>query len=252
MREMEVVGLTVNQVAKLTGVTARTLHYYDQIGLLVPAKTTESGYRLYDNQNLQNLQQILFFRELDFELKEIKIILENPAFDKTEALKKHKELLRLKRNRIDGLIGLIDKELKGEDNMSFKEFDMKEIKNIQEKYKSEVEERWGKTDAYKESRKKEANYTEKDWAKINEDAGVIYKKFVANMDKNETDPEVQKLVTEWQNYITKYFYNCTNEILAGLGQMYVADKRFTKNIDKFGKGLANFMSRAIEYYCSNN
>lgn len=247
---MEVLELTVHKVAEITGITVRTLHYYDEIDLLVPAKITESGYRMYNEENLQKLQQILFFRELDFQLKEIKMILENPNFDKIDALKKHKELLKLKRNRIDGLIGLIDKKLEGEDNMSFKEFDMKEIKNAQEKYKKEVEERWGHTDAYQESKKKQAKYTERDWADINEAAIEIYKRFVENMDKKVESPEVQELVIQWQNYITKYYYNCTDEILAGLGQMYVADERFTKNIDKYGEGLADFMSKAIEYYCN--
>lgn len=242
--------LTVNQVAKLTGISVRTLHYYDEISLLTPSEVTESGYRLYDDSNMERLQQILFFRELDFELKDIKLILKNPDFDKTNALRRHKELLRLKRNRLDNLISLIDKTLKGENNMSIKEFDITEIKEAQKLYKKEAEEQWGHTDAYKESQKKTSKYTKEDWANISRDCDTIYKEFRENMDKEVSAPEVQKLVVDWQNCITKYFYHCTDEILAGLGHGYVADERFTKNIDKYGEGLAAFMSKAIEYYCN--
>lgn len=243
--------LTVNQVAKLTGVSVRTLHYYDEIMLLTPSGVTESGYRLYDEGRMEKLQQILFFRELDLELKDIKQILDNPDFDKTNTLKKHKELLKLKRSRLDNLISLVERILKGENDMSFKEFDMTEIEKAQKQYKEEVESRWGKTEAYKESQIKASKYSKDDWANINRDSENIYKSFIQNMNKDVSDPDVQKLVGEWQNHITKYFYDCTDEILSGLGQMYIADERFTKNIDKYGDGLAEFISKAIEYYCNN-
>jgi DNA-binding transcriptional MerR regulator len=242
-------NLTVKQVAKLTGITVRTLHYYDEISLLTPSTITEAGYRLYDDENLERLQQILFFREIDFELKDIKAILDNPDFDKVKALEKHKKLLELKRNRMEKLITLVDKTLKGEKEMSFKEFDMSEIKKVQEEYKEEAKERWGDTDAYKESNRKTSKYGKEDWAEISKDSARIYKGFSDNMDKEVSSPEVQNFVQEWQKHITKYFYNCTKEILAGLGEMYVADERFTKNIDKYGEGLAEFMSKAIYYYC---
>ena len=242
-------NLTVKQVAKLTGITVRTLHYYDEIGLLTPATITEAGYRLYNDENLERLQQILFFREIDFELKNIKEILDNPDFDKVKALEKHKKLLELKRNRMEKLITLVDKTLKGEKEMSFKEFDMNEINKVKEEYKEEAKERWGDTDAYKESNRKTSKYGKEDWEEISKDSARIYKGFADNMDKEVSSPEVQHFVQEWQNHITKYFYNCTKEILAGLGEMYVADERFTKNIDKYGEGLAEFMSKAIYYYC---
>ncbi|SHH95546.1 MerR family transcriptional regulator [Clostridium grantii] len=242
-------NLTVKQVAKLTGITVRTLHYYDEIALLTPATITEAGYRLYNDENLERLQQILFFREIDFELKNIKEILDNPDFDKVKALEKHKKLLELKRNRMEKLITLVDKTLKGEKEMSFKEFDMNEINKVKEKYKEEAKERWGDTEAYKESNRKTSKYGKEDWEEISKDSAIIYKGFADNMDKEVSSPEVQHFVQEWQNHITKYFYNCTKEILAGLGEMYVADERFTKNIDKYGEGLAEFMSKAIYYYC---
>ena len=115
--------MKISEVAKLSGITVRTLHYYDEIGLLKPNKITEAGYRVYSNEDLETLQQILFFRELDFQLNEIKEIMMNPNYDKNKALNKHKELLIEKRERLDGLINLIDKTIKGDNNMSFKEFD---------------------------------------------------------------------------------------------------------------------------------
>ncbi len=241
---------TVNEVAKLTGVSVRTLHYYDEIGLLAPVETTEAGYRLYGDAELERLQQILFFRELDFQLKEIKAILQRSDFDKEDALQKHKELLIIKRNRLNGLIGLVDDTLRGDKKMSFKEFDMSEIEAAQQKYQKEAQERWGDTDAYKESAQKTSHYTKADWARLTEEAGTIYSALAARLNLAPEDDEVQQLIADWQAHITKYYYNCTNEILAGLGQMYVKDERFLNSIDKYGAGLAEFMSKAIAYYCS--
>lgn len=243
--------MKINEVAKLTGVTIRTLHYYDEIGLLKPSQITEAGYRLYDENALSMLQQILFFKELDFPLDEIKEIMDNPEFDITEALQYHKELLIKKRERINKLIKLVEKTLKGESNMSFKEFDMTEIENAKSKYAKEVKERWGETEAYLESEKKTCNYNKDQWYEINEESNTLLKAFAANIDKALDSKEVQKLVKEWQDFITARFYKCTNEILQGLGQIYVGDERFKKNIDKNGEGTAKFMSEAITIYCEN-
>lgn len=243
--------LKINEVAKLTGVTVRTLHYYDEIDLLKPSKVTEAGYRLYDEKALDMLQQILFFRELNFPLNEIKDIVTSSEFDKVGALKKHKELLIKKRKRIDSLIKLVDKTIEGDGNMSFKEFDMTEIENAKQKYAKEVKERWGGSDAYIESEKKTKNYDKEQWQQINEESGKLLKKFTINMDKAPDSKEVQVIVKAWQDFITKNFYKCTNEILSGLGLMYSADERFKKNIDKNGEGTAEFMSKAIEIYCKN-
>jgi DNA-binding transcriptional MerR regulator len=240
---------TVNQVAKLSGVSIRTLHWYDKIGLLCPAKVTDAGYRLYGDEELERLQQILFFRELGFELKDIKAILDSPNYDKTEAMKKHKELLTLKLNRLKNLINLVDKTMKGESEMSFKEFDMAEIEKAQSQYKKEAEERWGSTDAFKQSQKKTSLYTKDDWARITAESDSIHKRLAENMDKSPCSQEVQRIISEWQAHIIKYYYDCTREMLSGLGEMYVADERFTKNIDKNGKGLALFMCEAIKEYC---
>lgn len=242
--------MKISEVAKLSGVTVRTLHYYDEIGLLKPSKTTEAGYRMYSIEDLEKLQQILFFRELDFPLNEIKEIMINPKYDKIEALNKHKELLIEKRKRIDGLVTLIDKTIKGDNNMSFKEFDNSKIEENKRKYSEEVKKRWGNTEAYKEYEKKTTSYDENSWNTINEEMAKILKEFADNRDKDVNSDIVQSLVEKWRGYITLNFYNCTKEILSCLGLMYIGDERFKENIDKYGEGTSEFMAKAIEIYCS--
>lgn len=143
---------TISQVAELTGISIRTLQYYDEIGLLKPSELTQSGYRLYDDEALQKLQQILFFRELDFKLKDIREILEKPDFDRIAAFKKQKELLLLKRNRTDRLIQLLSRLEKGEQCMSFKEFDLSDYIHALEDFKSdqteEVIKHWGSVENF--------------------------------------------------------------------------------------------------------
>ena len=242
--------MKISEVAKLSGVTVRTLHYYDEIGLLKPSKTTEAGYRMYSIEDLEKLQQILFFRELDFPLNEIKEIMINPKYDKIEALNKHKKLLIEKRKRIDGLVTLIDKTIKGDNNMSFKEFDNSKIEENKRKYAEEVKKRWGNTDAYKEYEKKTGSYDKNSWNTINEEMAEILKEFADNRDKDVNSDIVQSLVEKWRGYITLNFYNCTKEILSCLGLMYTGDERFKENIDKYGEGTSEFMAKAIEIYCS--
>lgn len=241
--------LKINEAAKLTGTSVRTLHYYDQIGLLRPEETTEAGYRLYGEASMERLQQILFFRELGFSLKDIQKIMNNPAFDRMGALENHRRLLILQRDRLERLIALVDRTMKGESHMSFQEFDRNEVEQAKEQYAKEAEERWGGTKAWAESQRRTKGYGKEDWARISAEQETVYRGFSAAMHKGPTSPEAQQSVADWQALITKYFYPCSNEILAGLGKMYVADERFTKNIDRFGEGLADFISRAIQVYC---
>lgn len=242
--------MRISEVAKLTGITVRTLHYYDEIGLLKPSEITESGYRLYSREDLEILQQILFFRELDFPLSQIKEIMNNPNYDKEEALKKQKELLIQQRQRIEGLIKLIEKRIEGDNNMSFKEFDMNEIEENKKKYAKEVKERWGTSKAYEESEKKTSSYNKEKWGDINQETSEIFKGFAELRNSDPGSEEVQELVRRWQKYITDNFYTCTNEILSGLGLMYVEDERFKENLDKNGEGTAKLMAEAIKIYCS--
>ena len=242
--------MRISEVAKLTGITVRTLHYYDEIGLLKPSEITEAGYRLYSREDLEILQQILFFRELDFPLSQIKEIMNNPNYDKEEALKKQKELLIQLRQRIEGLIKLIEKRIEGDNNMSFKEFDMNEIEENKKKYAKEVKERWGTSKAYEESEKKTSSYNKEKWGDINQETSEIFKGFAELRNSDPGSEEVQELVRRWQKYITDNFYTCTNEILSGLGLMYVEDERFKENLDKNGEGTAKLMAEAIKIYCS--
>lgn len=242
--------MRISEVAKLTGITVRTLHYYDEIGLLKPSEITEAGYRLYSREDLEILQQILFFRELDFPLSQIKEIMNNPNYDKEEALKKQKELLIQQRQRIEGLIKLIEKRIEGDNNMSFKEFDMNEIEENKKKYAKEVKERWGTSKAYEESEKKTSSYNKEKWGDINQETSEIFKGFAELRNSDPGSEEVQELVRRWQKYITDNFYTYTNEILSGLGLMYVEDERFKENLDKNGEGTAKLMAEAIKIYCS--
>ena len=234
---------TVKEVSRITGVSVRTLHHYDAIGLLRPTQVTESGYRLYDDAALQRLQTILFFRELEFPLQEIKDILDTPNFDPREALADQIHLLELRKQHLENLIvharkihetGVID--------MNFKPFDKTEL----DTYAAEAKAKWGKTEAYQEYEKKSSG---KD-AQNGDALMAIFAEIGAVRHLDPAAPEVQALVGKIQNHITAHFYNCTNPILAGLGQMYVADERFKANIDRAGgEGTAEFAAKAIEIYC---
>ncbi len=241
--------MKVSEVAKLTGVTVRTLHYYDEIGLLKPSKVTEAGYRLYSNADLEILQQILFFRELDFSLSDIREIMLNPTYSRETALQNHRELLLQKRKHIDGLISLVDKTLKGDNDMSFKQFDTTEIKNARKEYASEAKQRWGKSDAYTEYEEKVSAYDDPQWKLLNGEGSYILREFGENRHLDPASKEAQALVKKWQEFITANFYNCTKAILSCLGEMYIGDDRFTQNIDRYGQGTALFMATAIEIFC---
>ena len=238
--------MQIKEFAEFTGVSVRTLHYYDEIGLLTPAfvdKTT--GYRFYDEKSLLCMQEILFYRELDFSLKSIGEILSSPNYDKSRALNEQKQLLILKKERLERLISAIDGAVKGENIM--KAFDNSEF----EKHKVEAQEKWGKTDAYKEHAERTKNYSKQKWNALAEGMDHIMAEFALCMRKDESpdSTEAQSLVKALQNHITENYYLCTNEILAGLGQMYVGDERFKNNIDKHAGGTAAFICEAIEVYC---
>lgn len=240
--------LSISEMAKLTGVSIRTLHYYDHIGLLCPETAADSGYRWYGAADVERMQQILFFRELDFPLKDIRDILAAPQYDKQEALRHQRHLLLLKRERLDGLLELLDANLKGERTMEFKGFDAAALEQARQQYADEAKARWGHTDAWKESREKAAAADQEAQA-----AGMndIFCRAAALRQSDLASPEAQALVKEWQDFISSNYYRCTDEILAGLGEMYTADERFQKNLDRFGEGTAAFLSAAIKAYCGN-
>ena len=231
--------MQIQEFARFTGVSVRTLHYYDEIGLLKPACVDRrSGYRYYDEQSLLRMQEILFYRELDFSLKSIEEILSSPHYDKNKALQEQKQMLTLKKERLERLISAVDSAMKGENVMCA--FDNSKL----EAYKAEAKEKWGNTEAYKEYEQRGAKQPDAD--------GLMA--VFAEMGKiRHLDPgskEAQEMVAELQGFISENFYNCTKQILAGLGQMYVADERFRENIDRAGgAGTAEFACKAIEIFC---
>lgn len=243
--------LHIREFAKLTGVSVRTLHYYDEIGLLKPSFVDEqNGYRYYDENTLCRMQEILFYRELQFSLKEIRMILSSPDYDKQNALAEQKHLLTLKKERLERLISALDGAMKGE-KISMDIFDNSEFEAKREEYAKEAKEKWGGTAAYKESAEKTAGYSADKWNSVNSAMDEIIAEFAECL-RNGFAPdskEAQELVKRWRDFITDNYYTCTKEILAGLAEMYVSDERFMKNIDRHGDGTARFMSDAIKVYC---
>ena len=238
---------TVNEVSKLTGVSVRTLHHYDAIGLLKPTTVSEAGYRLYDDTALERLQQILLFRELEFPLKEIKSILDSPNFDRCKALEQQISLLTLKKEHLEKLIDLAC-EIKtiGENKMDFTAFDTSQI----DKYATEAKASYGHTAEYKEFEEKTKKRTNEDAQKINVQMMAIFAEFGSMCEMPPESENVQEQVKKLQKFITENFYACSDEVLYSLGKMYVDDERFTANIDKAGgKGTASFVFEAIKTYC---
>ncbi len=238
---------TVQQVSNLTGVSVRTLHHYDQIGLLKPTKITEAGYRLYDDDALRKLQTILFFRELEFPLKQIGEFLNNPAFDTQKALSDQIRLLELRMEQLEKLISHARQIQKtGVIPMDFSAFD----KSKQETYAAEAKKRWGNTDAYKEFEQKTAGQTREQQNAAGDGLMAIFARMGAIRTADPACAEAQALVKELQDYITAHYYTCTKQILRGLGMMYIAGDEMTENIDKTGgEGTAQFAHEAIEVYC---
>lgn len=240
--------ISVSEAAKRAGVSVRTLRYYDEIGLLKPSETTRAGYRFYDGAAMAALQQILFYRELGVPLGQIGRILNAPENDRAEALRKHRTLLLMKRRRLDDMLRLVDETIGGitmyDERPRPTQADWEAVK---EQYAREAAERWGNTEAFLESREKHKDYTPEQEAQINAEMEEIFRAFGAC--SQPEGAEGQALAKRWQAHITKYHYNCTDGILACLGQMYVSDPRFKENLDQYGPGTAQKMSAAIAAYC---
>ena len=242
--------LQIKEFAGLTGVSVRTLHYYDEIGLLKPSFVDEqNGYRFYDEASLERMQEILFYRELDFSLKSIAELLASPNYNKQKALAKQKQLLTLKKERLERLIAALEQAEKGEITMSA--FDNSEYETARQQYEDEAKQRFGETDAYKESRAKTRGYSKEKWNDVLGGMNGVFAEFAEckNCGERTDSDTAQQLVKKLQDYITANFYHCTDDILAGLGQMYVCDERFRNNIDKNGDGTAEFVSEVIRIYC---
>lgn len=246
-------AMRVKEVAELVGVSVRTLHYYDEIGLLTPDSTTESGYRLYSDDNLDTLQQILFFRELGFSLKEIKRILGSPSFNRQEALIMHRKMLRKKRDQLDKMLGTIDKtikHLKGELEMAneekFRGFDFSH-----NPYEEEARKIWGDK-TVDDSNTKMAGMSEDKQRALVEEMESIYRRLATLRHGPPESDEAQAAIKAWYDLLNANFSTYSPETFKTLGQMYVDDERFTESIDRFGKGLAVFMRNAMAVFADRN
>ncbi len=243
--------LNIKRFAETVGVSVRTLHYYDKIGLLKPDFTDkQNGYRFYGDAALFRMQEILFYRELDFSLTEIKEMLSLPEYDKQAALREQKQLLTLKKQHLERIIEFIEQAEKGE-SINMKVFDNSEFEQAKEAYRREAEQRFGSTEAYKQHKEKTAGYGKADWQRVGEEINAIISEFAAlnASGVKPTDGKAALLAQRLQNYITETQYDCTNEIFCSLGEMYVADNRFRNNINKHGFGTAEFMRDAVKAYC---
>lgn len=238
---------TVKQVSVLTGVSVRTLHHYDAIGLLKPTRVTEAGYRLYDEEALRRLHTILMLRQLEFPLGQIRQILDSPDFDPMEALQEQIRILELKQQHLQQLlIHARQIQKTGVIPMDFTPFDTTEL----DSYTAQAKEKWGKTQAWQEFSEKTKGQSKAQQQAAGDGLMDIFGEFGAFRHLSPASAEAQELVKKLQGYITEHYYTCTKQILHGLGQMYIAGDTMTENIDrKGGKGTAQFAHEAIEIYC---
>ncbi|MFJ6568641.1 MerR family transcriptional regulator [Streptomyces sp. NPDC091292] len=241
---------SVGQVAGFAGVTVRTLHHYDEIGLLTPGGRSHAGHRRYSDTDLDRLQQILFYRELGFPLEEVAVLLDDPDADPRAHLRRQHELLTARIEKLRRMAAAVETAMEARKmgiNLTpeekfevFGDFDP-------DQYADEVEQRWGDTDAYAESQRKAATYTKEDWARIQGEADALTRRFVALMEAGEpADSEAAMDAAEdHRGQITRHHYTCPYEMHVCLAEMYIADERFTRNIDKAKPGLAAYLRAAI-------
>lgn len=248
---------TVQKLANLAGVSVRTLHYYDEVGLLKPTSVARNGYRQYGESELLRLQQILFFRELDFPLDDIKRIMSSPDFDIRRALLDHRAMIELKKKRLAGLIKTIDKTLtRLEKNEPMNEDALKEAydtfgEETIKKYAEEVKQRWGHTDAYKQSMERYAKMTKDDLEKYKKDADVFMRAVAEVADQGPASPAMQEKIAQHFDAL-RTWYEPNFEMYRGLARMYVDDPRFTAYYEKYKPGLAKVFSEAMLRYADQN
>ena len=243
---------SIKELADLAGTTTRTLRYYDQLGLLDPARIGDNGYRYYDRNNLRILQQILFFRELDVPLKDIRYLLSRSDFLLRTSLKNHQGAIREKISRYQKLLATIEKtilDLEGEQKMNEKDY----FNGFDEsKYQAEAEERWGNTPQYKESQRNWASYSEDEKERIKRLGGEITTRMVTeDPQARPDDPGVQDAVSEYYQYLNQYFYRFEVEFLRVLADMWVEDPRFAVNYEGIREGGAEFVRQAVHHFCDS-
>lgn len=239
--------MTVHEVSKISGVSIRALHHYDNIGLLPATEVTDAGYRMYDETALDRLQQIMMFKELEFTLKEIKEILDSPDFDRNRVLEQQIHLLELRKEHLENLIAFA-RGIKsiGVGHMSFEVFDTRKI----DEYARQAKAAWGETEAYREYEEKSAGRSKEEQRSITVKMMEIFSEFGRIKDQSPNSEAAICLAKRLQEFITENFYTCTDEILLGLGAMYSGGGEMTANIDKAGgPGTAVFADKAIQAYC---
>lgn len=238
---------TVTEIAKQTGVSVRTLHHYDAIGLLKPTMTTDAGYRLYGEDALVRLYLIIIYRELGFSLKQIAAVLDAPDFDRNAALEQQIQLLEEKRQQLQNRIYLARAiQQTGVDTMDITKFDHKNP----EDHAAQAKALWGKTDAYREYEKKSAGRTKDEDKSLGDGLMALFTKLGTLRDLEPASEPVQAWVAELQSYITAHYYTCTKPVLQGLGAMYADGGSMTENIDNAGgHGTGEFAKTAIDIYC---
>ena len=238
-------AFTVGELAKLTDITVRTLHHYDEIGLVQPSDRSRAGYRLYDDSDVLRLQQVLLYRELGLPLDEIAAVLDDPRHDTRASLQQHREALMGTRARIDAMLAALDAALSHVERRAMEPDD---VKKMFDGFDEEAKERWGDTDAYKESARRTKGYGKTEWDAIRREAAAIYERFAELMREgaSPTDARVAGVVEAHRAHIDRWFYPCSVAMHRALGAMYVADPRFAANFDSVAPGLAAFVSAAIQ------
>ena len=238
---------TVNEIAKLAHTSVRTLHHYDDIGILKPTCITEADYRLYDDAALERLYLILLFRELEFPLKDIQGILDAPDFDRNRILEQQVQLLKAKANHLQTLIHLANGiKLIGVKYLEFNNWDPKKI----DEYQAQAETLYGKSEAWQEYTQKAKNRTKEQNKNINDKVMDFFVELGKIKHLSPDSIEAQTWVKELQTFFTEHFYTCTPQILKGLGEMYAGGGSMTENIDAAGgKGTGEFALEAIRIYC---
>ncbi|GGT01904.1 HTH-type transcriptional activator TipA [Planobispora rosea] len=243
-------GYSVGQVSRLAGVTVRTLHHYDEIGLLSPGQRTASGYRRYTDSDLERLQHVLFYRELGFPLEEIAVILDDPGTDTLTHLRRQHELLSRRIDRLQEMAAAVERAMEANTmGISLTPEERFEIFGDfrPEEHEAEAEERWGGTEAFEQSRRRTAKMTKDDWKRFTDEAARTTEAFARAFTGGlPADSEVaMDLAEEHRAHLTRWCYDCTYEIHRGLGDMYVADPRFAANYEPLAPGLTQYIRDAI-------
>ena len=243
-------ALTVGQVAEQLGVTVRTLHHYDEIGLLVPSERTPAGYRLYNGKDLTRLQHVVVYRRLGFALEEIALLLDDPAADLAEHLRRQRETVLSRLDQMRDLVTAIDDALEKE--MSGTKLTRQEQKELfgdafSDDYADEAQQRWGETEAWQQSQKRTSHYTRQDWAQVKAEMDANSSAFAAAMDAGlpANSDAAMDAAEQHRLHIHTRFYDLTPQSHRNLGDMYLADPRFTKNYEDIRSGLAQYVRDAI-------